>query len=198
MNKKKIIQTFEKIAMYMELLGENHFKVGAFRKAANVLELDSRSLSEMDDILKLKGIGKGTGAVITDLMEKGESDLLNELEETVPKGLVPLLKIPGLGGKRIAKLRETIGIDSIESLHEACLEGAVRKVPGFGKKTEENILAAIEAFGTRQGKFPHWKMETVVRLWKLDLKKFLKSLDFQLREVTAEPKRKAAMSILFS
>ncbi|MBO1913531.1 hypothetical protein J4G37_53045, partial [Microvirga sp. 3-52] len=77
---------------------------------------------------------------------------------------VPLLKIPGLGGKRIAKLRETIGIDSIETLHEACLEGAVRKVPGFGKKTEENILAAIEAFGTRQGKFPHWKMEKVVQL----------------------------------
>ena len=118
----------------------------------------------MDDRLDVKVIGKGTGAVITDLIEKGESDLLNELEETVPKGLVPLLKIPGLGGKRIAKLRETIGIDSIESLHEACLEGAVRKVPGFGKKTEENILAAIEAFGTRQGKFPHWKMEKVVHL----------------------------------
>src|SRR6185312_1128534 len=123
MNKKTIIRTFEKIAMYMELLGENSFKVSAFRKAANVLELDPRSLSEMDDILKLKGIGKGTGAVITDLMEKGTSDLLRELEETVPKGLIPLLKIPGLGGKRIAKLRETIGIDSIETLHEACLEG---------------------------------------------------------------------------
>ena len=81
MNKKTIIRTFEKIALYMELLGENHFKVSAFRKAANVLELDPRSLSEMDDILKLKGIGKGTGAVITDLLEKGESDLLKELEE---------------------------------------------------------------------------------------------------------------------
>ena len=81
-NKKTIIRTFEKIALYMELLGENHFKVSAFRKAANVLELDPRSLSEMDDILTLKGIGKGTGAVITDLMEKGESDLLKELEES--------------------------------------------------------------------------------------------------------------------
>ena len=79
------------------------------------------------------------------------------------------MKIPGLGGKRIAKLRETIGIDSIESLHAACLEGAVRKVPGFGKKTEENILAAIEAFGTRQGKFPHWKMEKVVHLVEASL-----------------------------
>ncbi|MFD1927219.1 DNA polymerase/3'-5' exonuclease PolX [Sporosarcina siberiensis] len=164
MNKKTIIRTFEKIALYMELLGENHFKVGAFRKAANILELDPRSLSEMDDILKLKGIGKGTGAVITDLMDKGESDLLRELEETVPKGLVPMLKIPGLGGKRIAKLHEAIGIDSIESLQEACSNGEVSKVPGFGKKTEENILAELEILGTREGKFPIWQMENVVLL----------------------------------
>ncbi|WP_438311323.1 DNA polymerase/3'-5' exonuclease PolX [Sporosarcina sp. FA9] len=170
MNKKTIIRTFEKIALYMELLGENHFKVGAFRKAANVLELDPRSLSEMDDILKLKGIGKGTGAVITDLMDKGESDLLRELEEVVPKGLVPMLKIPGLGGKRIAKLHEAIGIDSIESLREACSNGEVSKVPGFGKKTEENILAELEILGTREGKFPIWQMEDVVLLVEENLR----------------------------
>ncbi len=169
MNKKTIIRTFEKIALYMELLGENHFKVSAFRKAANVLELDTRSLSEMDDILKLKGIGKGTGAVITDLLEKGESDLLKELEKEVPKGLVPLLKIPGLGGKRIAKLREAIGIDSVESLHEACLAGKVSKVPGFGKKTEDNLLAEIELLGSRQGKFPIWQIEKVVSFVEAEL-----------------------------
>lgn len=169
MNKKTIIRTFEKIALYMELLGENHFKVSAFRKAANVLELDTRSLSEMDDILKLKGIGKGTGAVITDLLEKGESDLLKELEKEVPKGLVPLLKIPGLGGKRIAKLREAIGIDSVESLQEACLAGKVSKVPGFGKKTEDNLLAEIELLGSRQGKFPIWQIEKVVSFVEAEL-----------------------------
>lgn len=148
----------------MELLGENHFKVAAFRRAANVLELDPRSLAEMDDILSLKGIGKGTGAVITDLMEKGESDLVLELEETVPKGLIPLLKIPGLGGKRIAKLRQELGIDSVETLRQACADGAVRKVAGFGKKTEENILAAIEAFETRSEKFPIWKVKSTVSI----------------------------------
>lgn len=153
----------------MELLGENHFKVSAFRKAANVLELDPRSLAEMDDILKLKGIGKGTGAVIIDLIEKGESDLLNELEETVPKSLIPLLKIPGLGGKRIAKLREAIGIDSVESLREACVAGKVSKVPGFGKKTEENYLTEIDILGTRSGKLPIWQMEKVVSLVEEEL-----------------------------
>jgi len=170
LNKKKIIRTFEKIALYMELLGENHFKVAAFRKAANVLELDPRSLAEMDNILELKGIGKGTGAVITDLLEKGESELLIEMEEAVPPGLVPLLKIPGLGGKRIAKLHKAIGIDSIESLEEACKEGAVSKVPGFGKKTEENYLAEIEILGTREGKFPIWKMDKVVEVVEDELK----------------------------
>ncbi len=148
----------------MELLGENHFKVAAFRKAANVLELDPRSLAEMDDILSLKGIGKGTGAVITDLLEKGSSDLLVELEETVPKGLIPILRIPGLGGKRIAKLHETLGIDSIETLKQACENNEVSKVSGFGKKTESNILAAIETLETRSDKFPIWKVEQNVTL----------------------------------
>ncbi len=155
----------------MELLGENHFKVAAFRKAANVLELDTRSLTEMDDILTLKGIGKGTGSVITDLIEKGESDLLIELEETVPKGLVPLLKIPGLGGKKIAKLYDALSIDSLETLQTACEEGAVSKVAGFGKKTEENILKAIEVLETRSGKFPIWKVDAVVKLIEEELDK---------------------------
>ena len=108
MNKKTIIRTFEKIALYMELLGENPFKVGAFRKAANVLELDPRSLSEMDDILKLKGIGKGTGAVIIDLMEKGESDLLKELEADGAKRTDSAIK--GTWPRR-QKNRKTTGSD---------------------------------------------------------------------------------------
>ena len=164
MNKKIIIRTLEEIALHMELLGENPFKVGAFRKAAGVLEQDPRSLAEMDDILSLKGIGKGTGAVITDLMEKGESDLLAELREEVPDGLIPLLKIPGLGGKKIAKLHQELGIDSAESLKAACEDGRVSQLPGFGKKTEEKILAELETFGRRPDKLPHWELESVVRL----------------------------------
>ncbi|REB06608.1 DNA polymerase/3'-5' exonuclease PolX [Sporosarcina sp. BI001-red] len=158
MNKKVIIQTLEKIALYMELLGENHFKVGAFRKAANVLEVDPRSLAEMDDILTLKGIGKGTGAVIQDLLDKGVSDLLSELQETVPAGMIPLLEIPGLGGKRIAKLHEALGIDSIESLKEACEKNEVSALPGFGKKTEEKLLHEIEQLSERKTSFPLWQM----------------------------------------
>ncbi|MDW0110416.1 DNA polymerase/3'-5' exonuclease PolX [Sporosarcina aquimarina] len=162
MNKKVIIQTLEKIALYMELLGENHFKVGAFRKAANVLEQDPRSLAEMDDILSLKGIGKGTGAVIEDLLEKGESNLLLELQETVPAGMIPLLEIPGLGGKRIAKLHEALGIDSVESLKAACETNEVSKLSGFGKKTEEKLLSEIQQLSERKTSFPLWQMVGLV------------------------------------
>ena len=162
MNKKTIIRTLEKIALYMELQGENPFKVSAFRKAAAALEGDERSLSEMDDVTKLKGIGKGTAAVIEDLMLTGESSLLKELEEVVPKGLLPLLKLPGLGGKKIAKLHQELSIDSAESLKAACEAGKVRELAGFAVKTEEKILKELANLANRSERLPIWQLEPVV------------------------------------
>lgn len=146
----------------MELQGENPFKVSAFRKAAAALEGDERSLSEMDDVTKLKGIGKGTAAVIEDLMLTGESSLLKELEEIVPKGLLPLLKLPGLGGKKIAKLHQELGIDSAESLKAACEAGKVRELAGFAVKTEEKILKELANLANRSERLPIWQLEPVV------------------------------------
>ncbi|MBK3493513.1 DNA polymerase/3'-5' exonuclease PolX [Viridibacillus sp. YIM B01967] len=163
MNKKTIIRTFEKIALYLELQGVNPFKISAFRKAAAALEADTRSLSEIDDITAIKGIGKGTAAVIEDLLETGESSVLKELEEQVPKGLPPLLKLPGLGGKKIAKLYQELGVDSAEALKAACEEGKVSQLAGFGKKTEEKILKELEAFGSRSERLPIWQLDTVVQ-----------------------------------
>lgn len=146
----------------MELQGENPFKVSAFRKAAQVLELDDRSLSEMDNIISLKGIGAATGAVINDLIETGESSLLKEMQESVPGGLLPMLKIPGLGGKKIAKLYKELGVDSIESLKIACEEGKVKGLAGFGAKTEEKILAQLEVFQTKPERTAIWQLEPIV------------------------------------
>ena len=163
-NKKQIIRTFEKIALYMELKGENPFKVSAFRKAAQALELDPRSLAEMDDVTKLKGIGKGTASVIEELLETGKSTVLIELEESVPSSLLPLLKLSGLGGKKIAKLYQELGIDSIESLKQACLDGKVQNLAGFAAKTEEKILKEIEQFNSRPDRLPIWRFDPVVLL----------------------------------
>lgn len=163
MDKKTIIRTLEQIALHMELLGENPFKISAFRKAANTLELDDRSLAEMDNIYELKGIGKSTGTVIRDLIEKGESETLKELEQQVPKSMLDMLKIPGLGGKRIAKIREALGIESIEALYEAAKANEISQLPGFGKKTEQNFIEAIEQLNERSDKHPLWLVEKMVK-----------------------------------
>ncbi len=124
----------EKIAVYMELKGENPFKISAYRKAAQAIETDDRSLSEIDDFTKMKGIGKGTAAVITEFIEAGHSETLEQLEKEVPAGLVPLLDLPGLGGKKLSKLYQELGVVDADTLKEACLSGKVEALPGFGKK----------------------------------------------------------------
>ncbi|AYC29801.1 DNA polymerase/3'-5' exonuclease PolX [Paenisporosarcina cavernae] len=164
MNKKKIIQVLEKIAILMELKGENGFKVSAYRKAAQALELDSRSLAEIDDITSIKGIGKGTGSVITELLEKGTSSELEELQKEVPEGLVKLLKVQGLGGKKIAKLHAELGIDSAESLQDALQNGKVAELDGFGAKTVQKLIKELEAFGEKRERQPIWVMEKIVHM----------------------------------
>ncbi|MDQ0220119.1 DNA polymerase/3'-5' exonuclease PolX [Peribacillus cavernae] len=153
-NKKDIIRLLERIAVYMELKGENPFKVSAFRKAAAALETDDRSLSAINDFTALNGIGKGTAAVIEEYVNDGKSTVLEELQEEVPKGLVPLLQLQGLGGKKIAKLHKELFINDVHDLRLACEEGKVRDLAGFGKKTEEKILAAIEEAGSRPDRLP--------------------------------------------
>lgn len=168
-----IIRVLEKIALYMEIQGENQFKVSAFRKAAAALEADERSLNELGDVTKLKGIGKGTAAVIEDLIATGESSMLKELETVVPKGLLPLLKLPGLGGKKIAKLYQELGVDSAESLQAACEAGQVQALAGFGAKTEEKILKELVNRENRSERLPIWQLEPVV----LEIEGLLRAMD---------------------
>ena len=96
---KRCNSIIRKIAIYMELKGENTFKVSAYRKAAQSLEVDERTLEEIDDVTELKGIGKGVGEVINEFKTQGQSSTLQTLQDEVPEGLVPLLKIQGLGSK---------------------------------------------------------------------------------------------------
>ncbi|HJV16205.1 MAG TPA: DNA polymerase/3'-5' exonuclease PolX [Bacillales bacterium] len=153
-NKKDVIHLLETIAIYLELKGENPFKVAAFRKAAGALENDDRSISEIDDFTKLPGIGKGTAAVIEEYAHKGISTVLTELKEEVPPGLIPLLQLPGLGGKKIAKLYKELGIEDVSSLEEACLAGKVQSLSGFGEKSEQKIVSSIMKAGKRPERLP--------------------------------------------
>lgn len=153
-HKKKVIQLLETIAVYMELKGENPFKISAFRKAANALEKDDRSLSHIHDFTTISGIGKGTSSVIKEFIETGRSEVLDSLKKEVPEGLISLLELPGLGGKKISKLYHQLGVHDLETLKKACEDKKVQKLPGFGFKTEEKILAAINELGARPERLP--------------------------------------------
>ncbi|MCH6267779.1 DNA polymerase/3'-5' exonuclease PolX [Neobacillus citreus] len=171
-NKKEVIRLLETIAIYMELKGENPFKISAFRKAATALETDDRSLTEIDDFTALSGIGKGTAAVIEEYIKEGSSTVLKELKEEVPPGLIPLLQIPGLGGKKISKLYQELEITDVSSLKEACEAGRVQGLAGFGKKTEEKILSAISNVGTRPERLPLAYMLPIAEWIEVNLGKF--------------------------
>lgn len=152
--KKEIVRLLETIAIYMELKGENTFKVSAFRKAANALETSEQEIDEITDFTSLPGIGKGTSAVIDEYIKEGNSTVLTELQEEVPKGLIPLLQLPGLGGKKIAKLYKELGVENASDLELACREHKVQSLSGFGRKTEENILSTLLNAGGRPERLP--------------------------------------------
>lgn len=176
-NKKHVIRLLEQIAIYMELKGDNPFRIAAFRKAANALEADRRSLTEIDDFTTIPSIGKGTSAVIEQFITEGKSSVLEELRAEVPEGLITLLQIPGLGGKSISKLYKELGITDVDSLKEACETGALANVRGFGKKTQENIMAAIKQTETQPDRLPIAYMLPIAEEIEVSLK--------QIKEITS-------------
>lgn len=153
--KKDIIRLLEEISIYLELKGENPFRISAYRKAAQGLERDERSLVEIDDITKIKGIGKGTAEIITEYLDSdGVSATLEELKEEVPEGLVPLLKVPGLGGKKLSRLYQELNIVDAVSLQAALEDGRVEALSGFGKKSVSNMLTGLLEMNERPDRLP--------------------------------------------
>lgn len=142
------------IAIYMELKGENSFKISAFRKAAHSLEISELDINEINDFTALSGIGKGTAAIIDEYIKTGKSSVLKELKEEVPNGLIPLLQLPGLGGKKISRLYKELNVEGAEDLIKACKDHKVQALSGFGVKSEEKILAALLNSGGRPERLP--------------------------------------------
>ncbi|MBZ0199073.1 MAG: PHP domain-containing protein, partial [Ignavibacteriaceae bacterium] len=137
----------ETIADMMEFKGENPFKVGAFRNGALAikrLDEDLQNIIAKKKLGEIKGIGKGLQAVVYEFFEKGESEVYNELKKEVPEGIEDLLKIRGLGAKKIRQLYETIGITNVGELEQACKENRLMLAKGFGEATQKKILEEIE------------------------------------------------------
>lgn len=164
LNKKDYIKQLETIATYLELSGENPFKISAYRKAAANLETYQGDINALENFTEIKGVGKGVAEVLDDLKTNGESSLLLTLKETTPSGLVQMLKIRNLGAKKIVKINDALGIEDIESLKQACLDNKVSGLPGFGKKSEENILKGIEEMLTMTEKLSIYQMHQFTKM----------------------------------
>ncbi|MDX2193309.1 MAG: DNA polymerase/3'-5' exonuclease PolX [Gemmatimonadales bacterium] len=146
MDKKAVASVLEQVASFMELKGDNPFRVRAVRTAARTIEglaVDLDAALADGQLAGTRGIGPATLQVITELVRTGRSSLLEELRGQVPPGLVEMLDISGLGVAKIRQIHETLGIDSIPELEAAAQDGRLAALPRFGQKTAENILKGI-------------------------------------------------------
>ncbi|MBA3469957.1 MAG: DNA polymerase/3'-5' exonuclease PolX [Herpetosiphonaceae bacterium] len=146
LNNQEITQTIVDIADAMEVLGENRFRVAAYRRAADTLGAQTTSLATLHaqgDLTALPGVGEGIAGIIGELLDQGHAPFVDELLTRVPPGLLDILRVPEIGPKSAARLFHDEGITDLAALQAAASEGRLRAVKGFGAKTEARILAAI-------------------------------------------------------
>lgn len=155
MERAKIIEILEEIAVLLEIKGENGFKVRAYQSGARALEGIDENLDTLiaeERLVQVSGIGKALAEKIATLRREGKLPFYDELKASIPPGLLQMLDIPGFGPKKIRKIHETLEINSIEELEAACKDGRIEALPGFGKKSVDNIVRGIrnrEAYSKR-------------------------------------------------
>ncbi len=147
MTKDAIAEVMENIARLLEIKGENPFKFRAYLNAARALETfpgDIHAMAEAGTLQEIDGIGKAIAEKIGTLSQEGQLQYYEDLKEEFPADILTLFELQGLGGKKIKALYDALGIASISKLERACKDGTVAGLPGFGPKSAENILLAIE------------------------------------------------------
>ncbi len=144
-----IAAIFEEIADLLEIEGANPFRVRAYRNAARVIRDLRRELTDMvaggEELTRLPGIGEDLAAKIQEIVTTRGSAFLRKQRKHTPAALIELLKLPGLGPKKVKALYHELDIRTVEQLARAARDGRIRKLHGFGEKTEAKILQAIEA-----------------------------------------------------
>jgi DNA polymerase (family X) len=146
METARIAQIIDEMGTLLEIKGENPFRCRAYHTAAQSLAHLPGDLREMigDGSLKeVPGIGETMYSKIVQLATTGQLASYDELKRTMPQGLVALLRIPGLGPKKIKVLHDELKIDSLADLRAAGDSGKIAVMKGFGAKTQANILAGI-------------------------------------------------------
>lgn len=165
MTKNEIADVLTEIGTLLELKGENPFKVRAYQTGARALEaIEEAELARLiaaGELGNLKGFGEALVQKITELHTTGRLEFFEKLKASIEPGLAEMLQIPGLGPKKIRALHDKLGIASIAALAQACADGKVAELEGFGEKTQEKIVAGIknrEAYGRRHMWWDAWEI----------------------------------------
>jgi len=152
-----IAAIFEEIADLLEIEGANPFRVRAYRNAAREIEALGVSAAELvaksEDLTELPGIGEDLAAKIREIVETGSCKALDKLRHELPPTITELLKIPGLGPKRVRALYDHLKVKTVEQLAKAAQAGKIHELAGFGAKTEQAILDALAAHVTETKRF---------------------------------------------
>lgn len=156
---KKVLDKFaiagvlREISLLLELKRENPYKTRAYATGAAALEAVNEDIGKLvaeNRLTSLRGIGQTLASQIAEIYQTGTSPLLERLRQEMPPGVIELSQVPGLSVKKIQALHAELGISSVPELEQACQEGRVSKVRGFGKKTEQNILEGIRQYESRE------------------------------------------------
>jgi DNA polymerase (family X) len=143
-----IAAIFNRIGDLLDIKGDNPFRIRAYRDGARTVSELSRSVAEMiegeEDLKTLPGIGKDLAAKIEEIVRTGSLSFLEQLEAEVPSGLAELLKISGLGPRKVSALHKKLGISTLAQLKDAIRSKKIRTLEGFGEKTEQNITKELE------------------------------------------------------
>src|SRR3954453_20392410 len=149
MNNRDVATLFADIADLLEFQNANPFRVRAYRNAARRITdlpepLEKVAADPDRQLTDIDGVGKDVARKTEELLETGSIAMLEQLRSEIPGGVLAIVRIPGLGPKKAAALHKELGIASLDMLRAACEADRVQALKGFGKKTQENILAGID------------------------------------------------------
>src|SRR5512141_2896758 len=140
---REIAEMFDQLADLLESRDENPLRIRAYRNAARVIRAHPSALSDLvtagADLSQLPGIGTDLAGKIVTILRTGKLPLLEQLRARVPRLLVEMTRIEGLGPKRAKKLYDALKIRSLEDLQRAARSGRIRELEGFGARTEQLI-----------------------------------------------------------
>ena len=157
MKNSEIAKVFEDVADFLELKGENQFKIRAYQKVVRAIEhlpVEIEQLVKEDRLREVPGVGEAITKKITELVTTGKLDYYEKLKAEFPEGISTLLSIPGVGPKTAMLLSSELSIKSIDELEAAIVGGQVAKLYRMGDKTAENILHQIQALRRKDQRIP--------------------------------------------